>query len=50
MQPPTMAIWLLRHFGCSPNNDAIIGDLNEKYQGRQSRLWYWGQVVVDDFC
>jgi hypothetical protein len=25
-----LAKWLLNHFGCSPNNDAIIGDLDER--------------------
>ena len=25
MQPPTIARWLLNHFGCSPNNESIIG-------------------------
>ena len=27
-QPPRIASWLLRHFGSSPNNDAVMGDLN----------------------
>jgi hypothetical protein len=45
-EPPRIASWLLRNFGCSPNNDAIIGDLNEKYQGGQSRFWYWRQSLV----
>lgn len=31
-QPPKIARWLLNHFGCSPNNDAVIGDLDEKYR------------------
>jgi len=42
--PPVLAQWLLTHFGSSPNGDAIIGDLNEQYQG--SRLWYWRQALV----
>jgi len=46
MQPPRLPEWLLRHFGASPNNDVIIGDLNEKYQAGQSRWWYWRQVLV----
>jgi len=45
-QPPVIAGWLLRHFGSSPNNDAILGDLSEKYQAGQSRWWYWRQVAV----
>jgi hypothetical protein len=45
-QPPTIAAWLLRHLGCSPNNDAVIGDLDERYQRGRSRKWYWRQVLV----
>jgi hypothetical protein len=43
-QPPRIAKWLLSHFGCSPNNDAVIGDLDERYRQGHSRLWYWTQV------
>jgi hypothetical protein len=46
MEPPKVAAWLLRHFGCSPNNDVVIGDLNERYQQGTSRMWYWRQVLV----
>src|SRR5262245_4109546 len=46
MQPPAIPRWVLNHFGSSPNNDAIIGDLNEKYQAEQSHFWYWRQVIV----
>jgi hypothetical protein len=46
-QPPAFARWLLTHFGSSPNNDAVIGDLNERYRrAHRSRLWYWNQVIV----
>ena len=41
---PTVARWLLTHF--SPNNDGIIGDLDERYRAGRSRLWYWRQVFV----
>ena len=44
--PPTLATWLLRHFGCSPNNVAIIGDLDERYRQGRSYMWYWKQVIV----
>lgn len=30
-RPPRLAVWLLRRFGSSPNNAAIIGDLDERY-------------------
>src|SRR5262249_3227875 len=39
--PPRLARWLLNHFGCSPNNEALIGDLDEQYRKRHSRRWYW---------
>src|ERR1051326_2066080 len=45
-QPPAIATWLLRHLGCSPNNDAVIGDLAERYHKRRSRMWYWRQVLI----
>src|ERR1700719_851213 len=45
-QPPRIATWLLRHFGSSPNNDVVIGDLNERYQQGTSRMWYWRQVLL----
>jgi len=46
MQPPTIARWLLNHFGCSPNNETIIGDLDERYRQGRSYLWYWRQALV----
>jgi hypothetical protein len=45
-QPPRIANWLLRTFGYSPNNDAVIGDLNESYRQGRSRRWYWQQVIA----
>src|SRR5215467_7538522 len=44
--PPKVARWLLSHFGCSPNNQAVIGDLDERYRNGHSRAWYWRQVAV----
>jgi len=46
VETPAVATWILRHFGSSPNNESIIGDLAERFQGRQSRLWYWRQVIL----
>ena len=43
-QPPRIASWLLRHFGPSPNNAALIGDLDERYQRGRSSFWYWRQA------
>jgi hypothetical protein len=45
-EAPVVAKWLLRHFGSSPNNTAIIGDLDEKRRAGCSRAWYWRQVAV----
>ena len=43
-RPPAVAAWLLKHFGCGPNTDAILGDLAEQYP-HKSRIWYWRQVL-----
>ena len=45
-QPPTVATWLLKQFGCSPQNEAILGDLIEQYRNGRHRLWYWRQIVT----
>jgi len=38
--------WLLEHFSGSPNNDAILGDLEEQYARGKSRLWYSKEVAA----
>jgi hypothetical protein len=45
-QPPKVARWLLNHCGCSPNNESVIGDLDERYCGGRSAVWYWRQALV----
>jgi hypothetical protein len=45
LEPPKAARWLLKHFGCSPNNAAVIGDLDERYRNGRSHAWYWKQVM-----
>jgi hypothetical protein len=45
-QPPALAHWLLRHFGCSANNETVVGDLDERYRNGRSRRWYWSQVLI----
>jgi hypothetical protein len=46
-EPPSIATWLLRHFGSSPNNnDVVIGDLDEQYQRGRSSFWYWRQTAA----
>jgi len=44
--PPKAASRLLRYLGCSPNNDAMLGDIQERFAGGKSRLWFWKEVVV----
>jgi hypothetical protein len=44
-RPPAVAKWLLRHFGCGPNNAAVIGDLDERYRNGRGHAWYWRQVL-----
>jgi hypothetical protein len=45
-QPPKLSRWLLSQFGCSPNNDAVIGDLDERYRQGHSGMWYWRQSLI----
>jgi hypothetical protein len=45
MQPPKVARWLLIHFGCSPNNAVLVGDLDERYERGRTQAWYWRQVL-----
>src|SRR5262245_21207105 len=45
-EPPRVATWFLAVFGCSPDNDAILGDLAEGYRAGRSRTWYWWQTLV----
>ncbi len=44
-EPPKVARWLLDHFGCSPNNATVIGDLAERYRSGRSAAWYWRQTL-----
>src|SRR5262249_23185330 len=46
MGPPRLARWLLSHLGSSGNNDALIGDLDERYRAGRSWGWYWKQAIV----
>jgi hypothetical protein len=43
---PGIASWLLSRFGCSSNNEAVLGDLAEHYQDNHSRSWFWRQVLI----
>lgn len=43
MKPPTLAVWLLNRF--VDENEPLVGDLVEEFDARQSRLWFWRQVL-----
>jgi hypothetical protein len=43
--PPTVATWLLKHFGSGPDKDAVLGDLAEQYSQKKSAVWYWRQAL-----
>lgn len=45
-EAPALAKWLLQYLGCSPNNQAVIGDLDERYREGRSYLWYWRQALL----
>ncbi|HBY62362.1 MAG TPA: hypothetical protein DEH78_21270 [Solibacterales bacterium] len=45
MNPPRIAVWLLRGLLAAPQRDWVEGDLAEEFAIRQSRAWYWRQVV-----
>lgn len=44
LQPPWLAIALLQRF--VPGNDPLVGDLLEEFERRQSRAWFWRQVLL----
>jgi uncharacterized membrane protein YhdT len=44
--PPKLAVWLLNHFGCSANNDVVMGDLKERFRQGKTSAWYWSQSLI----
>ena len=42
--PPRLAVALLRRF--LPDNEALAGDLLERYEVTHSRLWFWREVLA----
>jgi hypothetical protein len=34
----------LKHFGCGPNNESVLGDLAEQYR-QKGRMWFWRQSL-----
>jgi hypothetical protein len=43
--PPKGAIWLLQH-GWPGDNEALAGDLIERFREGQTRGWFWRQVLI----
>lgn len=46
ISPPKLAVWLLKRFGCSANNDAVLGDLEERFRQGKTAAWYWSQSLI----
>jgi hypothetical protein len=36
---------MLKHFGSGPDNDTLLGDLDEQYVEKNSARWYWRQIM-----
>jgi hypothetical protein len=45
LEPPRLAIWILAHV-CPGDNDALTGDLIERFREGQTRGWVWRQVFI----
>lgn len=45
-RPPRSAIWLLRHMRPGKHNQALTGDLVERFQEGRSQGWFWKQVLI----
>jgi len=45
-QIPWMASWVLQRFGVAQQNQALVGDLAEEYQGGRSAAWLCWQIFV----
>ncbi|HSL20665.1 MAG TPA: hypothetical protein VK886_03955 [Vicinamibacterales bacterium] len=43
-KPPRLALALLER--CVPDSASLAGDLLEEFEQRQSRLWFWWQVLA----
>jgi len=44
--PPSLAVWWLRHACPGRDNDALTGDLIERFRGGETRGWFWRQVLI----
>jgi hypothetical protein len=43
---PAFPAWLVDHAACSLDNDALLGDLAERFAEGRSEWWYWKQAIV----
>jgi len=46
LEPPRMAVWLLKQFASPYQRESLVADLLEMYRAGRSRRWYWRQVVT----
>jgi len=46
LRPPTIATWLVTNLTTGPNRESLVGDLVERYQRKQSAVWYWREVGI----
>ncbi len=44
--PPSLAIWWLRHACPGSDNEVLTGDLIERFREGQTRGWLWRQVLI----
>lgn len=44
--PPRAAVWLLGHARPGSQNQALTGDLVEKFREGRSHGWFWKQVLI----
>src|SRR5580765_5342802 len=44
--PPTVGIWLLRHLYRGSAEEALTGDLIERFRDGQTRGWFFRQVLI----
>ncbi len=43
--PSPGVLWLLKRFGSSPKNRALVGDIIEEGSQRRSNIWCWQQAL-----
>lgn len=44
--PPELAIWLLRHACPGGDNEALTGDLIERFRQEKTCGWFWRQTFI----